>query len=489
MLNASKPGQRRSHRGRRGAIAVRHLTRRIALLGVLLLTFACTPPTSPQPAHSPSPTPSPSATSLSGSLGGAQYRVEVPPAWNGTLFLYSHGYVAPGRANPATDSPSSLISSWLLDHGYAIAGSSYSSTGWAIEDAFKDQIALLDFFNQRFSKPKRVIAWGGSLGGIITAGLVQLYPDRFAGAIPICGVLAGGVATWNTGLDGAYAFNTLLAPHSPPYVNLVGISSPQANLQVALQIFNAAAATPAGQARIALVAALSDVPGWFDPTKPQPAATDYAAQESAQASWLSRVDLPFQFEYRAELEQRAGGNPSWNTGVDYAHQLAISSSNAEVTALYAAAGLDLAADLRALNSGTRIDADPKAVAYLDRFISFDGSLSVPVLTMHTIGDGLVVPQEETAYRDVVRAAGKQDLLRQVYVHRAGHCAFSEAETITAISAMLARLEAGKWGAPLSPANLNQIAEALGEQYNRVGGFLIAPPAFEIFTPGPYPRPR
>jgi pimeloyl-ACP methyl ester carboxylesterase len=333
-----------------------------------------------------------------------------------------------------------------------------------------------------------VIAWGGSLGGIITAGLVQLYPDRFAGAIPICGVLAGGVATWNTALDGAYAFNRLLAPQSPPA--LVGIANPQANLAAALQVFSSAVATPAGQARIALVAALSDIPGWFDPTKPQPAATDYAAQEAAQASWLSRVDLPFQFEYRAELEQRAGGNPSWNTGVDYAHQLAISSSNAEVTALYGAAGLDLAADLRALNAGTRIAADPKAVAYLDRFISFDGNLSVPVLTMHTVGDGLVVPQEETAYNDVVRAAGKQDLLRQLIVHRAGHCAFSDAEAITAIEAMLARLDVGNWGGPaLAPGTLNAVAQALGEDYSRVGGFLISPPAFENYTPGPYPRPR
>jgi pimeloyl-ACP methyl ester carboxylesterase len=442
------------------------------------------------PEHSPTPIPTPSVQSLIGHIGSAEYRIEVPREWNGTLFLYSHGYIAAGQANPATDAPSSLISSWLLDHGYAIAGSSYSSTGWAVEDAFKDQIALLDLFNQRVSRPKRVVAWGASLGGIITAGLVQLYPDRFAGAIPLCGVLAGGVATWNTALDSAYAFNTLMALQSLPSPNLVGIADPHANLAAALQIFNAQAATRQGQARIALIAALGDVPGWIDPTKPQPAPSDYAAQEAAQASWLSRVDLPFSFQYRAELEARAGGNPSWNTGVDYAHQLAISPSHAEVTALYGAAGLDLAADLRALNSGTRVKADPKAVAYLDRFITFDGNLSIPVLTMHTIGDGLVVPQEETAYSDVVRAAGKQDLLRQVFVRRAGHCVFSDAETITVIEAMIARLESGSWGGPaLSPGSLNAVAQALGEAYNRVGGFLIAPPAFENFTPGPYPRPR
>jgi pimeloyl-ACP methyl ester carboxylesterase len=460
---------------RRGLVAV-----------IAALLTACSSSTGATPTPSPVQSSSPTTTSLTGSIGGAGYRIEVPPSWNGTLFLYSHGYVAPGRINLATDSPTPLISSWLLGQGYAIAGSSYSSTGWALEDAFKDQIAVLDLFNQRISKPKRVIAWGGSLGGIITAGLVQLYPDRFAGAIPLCGVLAGGVATWNAGLDGAYAFKTLLAPASQ--LQLVGITDPQANVQLAARIFSAASATPQGQARIALIAALGDLPGWFDPTGAEPATTDYAGQEAAQALWESQVDFPFEFQYRAELEMRAGGNPSWNTGVDYAHQLAISSNNAEVIALYSAAGLDLAADLHALNSGTRIKADPNAAAYLDRFISFDGNLRVPMLTMHTIGDGLVVPQNETAYRDVVKTAGNQDLLRQVFVHRAGHCAFSAAETITAIEAMLARLDAGKWGAPLSPADLDTIAQGLGAAYNTVGGFFISPPAFENFSPGPYPRP-
>ena len=456
------------------------------LVVAVMLLAACSSSTSTSGAASPTPSPSPTTTSLTGSIGAAKYSIEVPASWNGTLFLYSHGYVAPGRVNLATDSPAQVISTWMLGHGYAIAGSSYSSTGWALEDAFKDQIAVLDLFNQRFSKPKRVIAWGGSLGGIITAGLVQLYPDRFAGAIPLCGVLAGGVATWNAGLDGAYAFKTLLAPGSQ--LEIARITDPQVNVQLATQIFDAASATPAGQARIALIAALGDLPGWFNPASAQPVATDYAAQEVAQAQWESQVDFQFEFQYRSELEQRAGGNPSWNTGVDYTHQLAISANNAEVIALYRAAGLDLAADLRALNSGTRIKADPKAAAYLDHFISFDGNFSVPVLTMHTIGDGLVVPQDETAYADAVRAAGKQDLLRQVYVHRAGHCAFSASETITVIELMLARLDTGSWGGPAqAPATMNDAAKALGDPYQTVGGFFISPPAFASYAPGPYPR--
>src|SRR5713101_1807506 len=457
--------------------------RRALVVAAVALLSACSSAPSgvvAGPKISPSPTP------VSGSIGAAQYRIEVPASWNGTLFLYSHGYVAPGHINLATDSPAPIISSWLLGQGYAIAGSSYSSTGWALQDAFKDQVALLDLFSQRYSKPKRVIAWGGSLGGIITAGLVQLYPDRFAGAIPLCGVLAGGEATWNAGLDGAYAFKTLLAPSSN--LQLVNITDPAANAQLATNMFDQASATPAGQARIALIAALGDLPGWFDPAGPEPAANDYAAQEAAQERWESQVDFAFEFQYRAELEQRAAGNPSWNTAVDYAHQLAISADRAEVAALYQAAGLDLAADLRALNTGTRIAADPTAAAYLKRNISFDGNINAPLLTMHTTGDGLVVVQNEAAYADAVKGAGKQDLLRQVFVHRAGHCAFSYAETVVLIQQMLQRLDTGRWDdTSLQAAALNAGAQALGDKYNEVGGFFITPPAFTTFAPSSYPR--
>jgi dienelactone hydrolase len=434
------------------------------------------------------PTPSQSGTQvLKGSIGAAAYVIEVPAAWNGTLFLYSHGYVAPGAANPASAAPDRSVAQWLLDRGYALAGSAYSSTGWAIEDALKDQMALLDHFTQTVGEPKRVIAIGASLGGIITAGLVQDYPGRFAAALPLCGVLAGGVAAWNTALDGAYAFKTLLAPSSN--LQLVHISDPAANLQLANGLITQALQTPAGQARIALMAALSDLPGWFLPSSPEPAPTDYSAMAAAQAQWESRIDFGFAFGNRAELERRAGGNPSWNVGVDYAHQLAISADRAEVVGLYRAAGLDLNADLRALNAGATIRPDPQAVAYLDRNVSFDGNIEVPMLTMHTTADGLVVPQDETAYADVVTAAGKQDLLRQVFVQRAGHCAFTSAELVTLIKAMLARLDTGHWDdAALTPAALNASALGLGSGLNALGGLFATAPAFAQFDAGAYPRP-
>ena len=425
--------------------------------------------------------------SETGTIGKASFEIDVPAHWNGTLFLYSHGYVAPGGINGAQAAADDFALRWLLDHDYAAAGSSYSSTGWALEDAFRDQIALLDYFSKHAGKPKRVIAWGASLGGIITAGLVQLHPERFAAALSLCGVLAGGVATWNAELDSAYAFKTLLAPRSA--LQLTHVTDAAANLQLAQQQFSAASATKQGQARLALVAALVDLPGWFDPRSPEPASGDYAAQLGAQMQWESRVDFNFAFSYRKELEARAGGNPSWNVGVDYAALLARSPDRAEVNALYAQAGLDLRKDLRTLNAGATIKADPAAARYLDDNISFDGTISVPVLSVHTTGDGLVVPPNESAYATDVTHAGNSALLRQLFVHRAGHCAFSPGEIVASVQALLRRLDGGVWDdTALRPGALDDAATALGPSANQFFGFTLDP-SFVAYTPATYPRPH
>jgi pimeloyl-ACP methyl ester carboxylesterase len=429
-------------------------------------------------------------TPVTGTLpDGATYKIECPAGpWNGTLFLYSHGYVAPGRPNPAQDAGDPITGAYMLSQGFALAGSSYATTGWAIQQALPDQIATLDVFGQTFGTPTQTIAWGHSLGGIITAGLIQQYPDRFTGALPMCGVLAGGVATWNTALDAAYAFQKLLDPS----VQVVDITNPGANLGNAEQAAAQAQATPQGQARLALAAALGDTPGWFTPLSPEPAPDAFGAQEQNQFLWDTQVDFPFIFALRAELEARAGGNPSWNTGVNYVVQLAKSADLREVLALYHAAGLSLAKDLATLNAGTRISANPAAAAYLEHNITFTGQLQMPVLSMHTTGDGLVVPENEQAYRSAVGRAGDQPLLQQVFVHRAGHCTFTPAETVTAAKVLLNRISTGRWDfAALTPDSLNSQAAALGPGLNvfESGGNLVpVAPAFQRFSPPLYPRP-
>jgi pimeloyl-ACP methyl ester carboxylesterase len=422
---------------------------------------------------------------------GATYLIEVPAKWNGTLFLYSHGYVVPGSDNPAQDVGDPVTRAILLSNGFALAGSSYATTGWAIHEALLDQIAVLDLFISMVGQPARTIAWGHSLGGIITAGLIQRHPDRFDAALPMCGVLSGGVATWNTALDSAFAFKTLIAPGSG--LQIVNITNPQ-NLDIAEGALAAAQATPQGRAHLALVSALSDGPGWFDPTAPEPAEDDFASQEANQFTWDKFVDFPFLFALRGELEFRAGGNVSSNEGVDYRKQLAHSIDREEVKALYEQAGLDLNADLDTLNDAVRVKADSEALEYLEQNIIFNGEIHIPVLTMHTKGDGLVVVQNESAYKKVVDEAGNANFLRRTFVHRAGHCEFSPAETITAVQALLKRLETGKWS-ELKAGDLNEDAAELGPGSNIIfvqtpQGVVIVPasPAFFDFKPSQYLRP-
>jgi len=427
-----------------------------------------------------------------GTIDGANFLIQMPATWNGTLVLYSHGYVTPGNPLTAVDVADPATGAWLLGNGYAIAGSSYSVNGWAVQAALHDQIALLDHFTAEHGKPVRTIAWGHSLGGMITAGLIQRNPERFAGAIPMCGVVAGGVGVWNQGLDAEFAFKTLAPEPAAASLQLVNITNTGfgagSNFQLAEFVAAQEQATPQGRARLALVAAIGDTPGWFTTGSAEPAPTDFAARELNQFKWDANVDFPFLFALRADLEMHAGGNPSWNAGVDYRMQFNESINKDEVVALYSAAGLDLQADLDKLAAAPRISAQPNALQYLSRYITYNGVIESPVLTMHTTGDGLVLPQDEQAYSSVVASRGNSDLLRQTFVHRAGHCAFTPAETVAAFTTLIHRLNTGSWSDTTQSSTMNATASALGPAFNTLGGGTVVGPAFIQFQPSVFMRP-
>ncbi|MCX4767796.1 S9 family peptidase [Streptomyces sp. NBC_01275] len=410
--------------------------RRTACAAALLLALTATP-TSAVAAADP--------THLEGRLpSGATYLMDVPAAWNGTVLLFSHGYTA-GPANPAQDAPDDATKALLLQQGYALIGSSYATTGWAVTDAVPDQLATLTAFTERFGAASRTIAWGRSYGGLVTTAIAERHPERIDGSIALCGLVHGGVANWNNTLDPAFAVKTLLAPGSDvPLVNLADQTAATDAANALTTVVDSAQTTAAGRARIALAAALHNIPVWNQPTQTRPAATDWDAQQVNQYDAVKGLLKIAAFNRRQEAEVRAGGNMSWNTGVDYAKLLGRSSVRKEVTELYKKAGLSLKADLATLNRAPRISADPAAVAWMSATSSFTGELTKPQLSVHTIGDALVPVQTESALRRAVTAAGSSALLRQAYVDNAGHCTFSAAEQLAALHALEDRLTTGRW---------------------------------------------
>src|SRR5437660_12056000 len=121
-----------------------------------------------------------------------------------------------------------------------------------------------------------------------------------------------------------------------------------------------------------------------------------------------------------------------------------------------------------LNNAPRIVADTAAVDYLSQNIIFNGGIEIPVLTLHTTDDDTVPVQDEQAYVAVVAGASHSSLLRQTFVHHAGHCSLTAAETIAALLALIQRLDTGSWQG-LDPEDLNTAATRLGAASNASNG--------------------
>ncbi|MFF5991604.1 alpha/beta hydrolase family protein [Prauserella flavalba] len=426
-----------------------------------------------------------------GWIDGAEYRVEVPERWNGTLVLYSHGYLPPGLELPPGVALSTVPATerWLLDHGYALAASDFRGrVGFAVEEALEDQLALLDWFEENIGTPRTTVSSGMSMGGGIATVLAERNPHRIDGVLAQCAEydFAG---SWNTGLDLGFVVRELLAPDAG--IELVKAADPQRSTDLLIAAVNDALTTPEGRAKLALAGALGNIPPWYSSHDPEPAGL--VERITQQAGWTR--DAYFWGigpNGRADLEPRAGGNPSWNTGVDYSRQFARSAYAGLARKAYRAAGLDLRADLARLDAAPRIAADPGARAWLTG-LNPRGATPAPVLTMHTTGDGGAVADQVRWYAGQVRRFGDPKNLRQLYVDRGGHCSFSAADEIVALRSLLRRVESGHWP-DLRPRELNRAVGGFPvEPYQQVFDLVsletrAMPPGFTHFLPPRFLRP-
>ncbi|WP_261164321.1 S9 family peptidase [Microbacterium sp. Marseille-Q6965] len=419
------------------------------------------------------------ADELRGSLpSGGTYVLHTPDDWNGTALVWSPGYGG-GGGNPSAG-PSAAVVDWLLGEGYAVAGASSSTGGWAVEDLLVDQRDLVDVIAAELGEPDDVIAWGSSMGGQVSVALMEAHPDAFDAALPLCGSVAGAIPMLNGSLDGTFALRTLLAPDDER-LELVNVKDERARQAAFGQLLDEAQQTPEGRARIALAASLAQVPVWTEVGSAEPHPRDWAEQQRQ----LYEIFMWGVVSPRQPLEERAGGNFSWNTGVDYSRALVASGNKRLVSELYAQAGLDLRDDLATLAGAERISADPRAVAYMQANATPTGDIAGPVLTLHETGDTAPIVAQARTYADRVRAHGDNALLRQAFVDRPGHCAYADAEIAAMVTALQERLDTGRWANVATPRALNASADAIAAR----DGLTRGDGSFVSYTPDAMLRPE
>jgi pimeloyl-ACP methyl ester carboxylesterase len=379
-----------------------------------------------------------------GEINGAKYAIAMPAKWNGTLLLYSHGYrfAQPGPPDfgpvstsaqlDSTDSDGSgtdTLSKQLLSEGYALAGSSYKSNGWAVADGVQAGEDLHSKFVSLVGKPSRTYVWGDSLGGLITELLAEKNPQWVDGAAPMCGAVAGPNLNFDVALDVAYAVKQLVDPN----LELTGYSSADdaaANWKQATTLIEAAAADVAGggTAKVLFIGALANAPL---KSQTYDGADTTSEVEALVESVLTA--LAFGTSGRYELEQRVGGNPSDNSKADYASRISDSEK-----ALITLVGGNVDTLVAQLNAGTRVTADPAARQKFEALGDTTGKIVVPTITMHTEDDPLVLVSNETILSNRATKAGDRGKLVQYYIappatydsktgapYGAGHCNFSD----------------------------------------------------------------
>jgi len=424
-----------------------------------------------------------------GTLNGAKYEIKLPKQWNGTLLIYSHGYryaqPAPPAFEPVETSAQSAsddqTAQALLSQGYALAGSSYKTNGWAVADGVAAAEDVHAFFQENVGQPYRTLVWGDSLGGLITQTIAEKDSAWVDGAAPLCGALAGVVPNMNLALDVSYAVKTLVDPQ----LELTGYASYDEavkNWQSAITKLVAAAQDTAGggTAKVLYIADVVNAPTQTETFDGSTVQSRVKATVEALATALGYATFA-----RYDLEQRFGGNPSGNENIDYSKR--ISADEAQL--IDSVTPGSVARFDAAMAAGTRIAADPKALSEaLASGGDPKGTITAPTITLHTAADPLVIVQNETFFRtrfDKAQAEGTATAdLVQLYTvapstypekpgapYGAGHCNFTSQSRVAVIDLLTTWVQGGVFPGQAA------IASAMGDS----SGWASA------FQPGPWPR--
>ena len=155
-----------------------------------------------------------------------------------------------------------------------------------------------------------------------------------------------------------------------------------------------------------------------------------------------------------------GGDSGYNIGVNYGALIRQSPYYAQIRALYAAAGLNLGADVATLDRNEGYAPEGDSLQRTQATSVNTGRLQVPELDVHTVSDQLAPVPFEATYAERVALAGSAPLLRQVYANAIGHCNFTDADMVAAIDAMSTVVDQHHWTSGVTVTSLNNAANAL-----------------------------
>ncbi len=373
--------------------------------GYLVADPACEPDGTPFTAG-------PDSVVHTGVRDGAAYRIEVPKAWNGQLVVYAHGYRGTGTT-VYVDSPS--LRAHYVARGFAWAASSYQTNGYDVGQGVRDSYALLDLFREvTGTRAKSVYMTGASMGGHITAVAIEKHPRAFVAAMPVCGVL-GDAELFDYFLDSnvtaaALAGVDIEFPQTPGagYADRWRAQVKQMLPALGVTTGRPPVLTEAGKTWSNVVERRSggERPG-FD------AAFAYWNTVPSSAP---TPDLPFIFGLYPGLSGGTGGIVEGNL-TDNRFTLYRSTDRP----------LPTAAEWRLNADVLRVAPTARPSRGLDGVPRVDGRPSVPVLSLHDVGDLFVPFSMEQVYAHRALQNGRAKLFVSRAIRGVGHCDFTQPE--------------------------------------------------------------
>jgi hypothetical protein len=377
-------------------------------------------------------------TTITGEKKGAFFTITVPDVWNGDLVISNHGFDfdAP-EPNPGLGGLAGL---WL-SQGFAVAASSYSQCCWALFSTKQDIERMVDVFIAEFGSPNRVFVSGGSLGGIVTAQIVEKLGEELniVGAYPVCGALSGS-RSWDAGIDLRLTYDVICGGVAPIPGGATGLPAP-GHPDSPFSIFDTLLATNACMG----VPFGGGLPG--------------AAARLAQ--FVNATQLPVSFV----AGDMAFGTHGVSNLVFEAGKLDGENGMSNIGVTYPDPIVDAAIE--------RVTPVKKARKRLQRNFTPKGDVgSTKIVSIHTDGDGLVIVENENEYQSVVPASN----LTVAIVDEAGntHCGFTEAEIVSGWESLLAWVDGAPQPSATDIQNTCLVLEGLG-----AGGPCRYDPSFVI----------